>query len=211
MLSTVLRSGHTRHCPRGYANEPSIDCFPSPGDLCHRRSIRCRSSQEDAERCQNCYDFDVPCTYDRPSKRRKHPGAPNLPQPSPIASSSSSSRAAGQPQTSDYTGPTPPALPPILNGPVPRYSSDGRDSTAASSLDLVRRDRESDRERNYAGRDGQLTASESAPIGEPTLGVPGARQESTDGVSVAWKSFASACEPVICELLDVYMQVVYPL
>lgn len=48
-------------------------------DLCHRRSIRCRPSNEDNDRCQNCYDFDVACTYERPSKRKKHPQAPAAP------------------------------------------------------------------------------------------------------------------------------------
>lgn len=50
-------------------------------DLCHRRSIRCRPSNEDNDRCQNCYDFDVACTYERPSKRKKHPQAPAAPAP----------------------------------------------------------------------------------------------------------------------------------
>lgn len=40
-------------------------------DYCHRRSIRCRASSEgDGSRCQNCVDFDQPCTYNRPAKRR---------------------------------------------------------------------------------------------------------------------------------------------
>jgi hypothetical protein len=39
-------------------------------DFCHRRSIRCRPSEEDATRCQNCRDFAVRCTYNRPSKKR---------------------------------------------------------------------------------------------------------------------------------------------
>lgn len=38
-------------------------------DFCHRRSIRCKSS-ETPGRCQNCCDFDVACTYDRPAKKR---------------------------------------------------------------------------------------------------------------------------------------------
>ncbi|KAG9665113.1 hypothetical protein KCU95_g18677, partial [Aureobasidium melanogenum] len=62
-------------------------------DLCHRRSIRCRPSNEDADRCQNCYDFDVACTYERPSKRKKHPQAPAAPaQPSQPSARSSQSR-----------------------------------------------------------------------------------------------------------------------
>ncbi|OQN95160.1 hypothetical protein B0A48_18784 [Cryoendolithus antarcticus] len=41
-------------------------------DLCHRRSIRCRPSNENAQRqCQNCYDFGVECTYNRPSRRKR--------------------------------------------------------------------------------------------------------------------------------------------
>lgn len=39
-------------------------------DYCHKRSIRCRPSPEDASRCQNCLDFEVSCTYDRPAKKR---------------------------------------------------------------------------------------------------------------------------------------------
>jgi len=43
-------------------------------DLCHRRSIRCRPSIENAQvQCQNCFDFGVPCTYNRPSRRRRNP------------------------------------------------------------------------------------------------------------------------------------------
>lgn len=38
-------------------------------DFCHRRSIRCKPSLE-STRCQNCADFDVACTYDRPAKKR---------------------------------------------------------------------------------------------------------------------------------------------
>lgn len=40
-------------------------------DYCHHRSIRCRPSPEgEGGRCQNCVDFEQPCTYDRPVKRR---------------------------------------------------------------------------------------------------------------------------------------------
>jgi hypothetical protein len=40
-------------------------------DYCHHRSIRCKASSEgDGSRCQNCVDFEQPCTYDRPIKRR---------------------------------------------------------------------------------------------------------------------------------------------
>ncbi|KAJ6095866.1 hypothetical protein N7486_006612 [Penicillium sp. IBT 16267x] len=39
-------------------------------DFCNRRSIKCGSSEDPLGRCQNCVDFDVPCTFDRPAKRR---------------------------------------------------------------------------------------------------------------------------------------------
>ena len=39
-------------------------------DFCHRRSIKCAFSAEDNRRCQNCVDFALDCTYDRPTKRR---------------------------------------------------------------------------------------------------------------------------------------------
>jgi hypothetical protein len=39
-------------------------------DFCHQRSIRCTPSREESDRCQNCVDFDVSCTYRRPMKKR---------------------------------------------------------------------------------------------------------------------------------------------
>ncbi len=39
-------------------------------DFCHRRSIRCRPTQDDGNRCQNCSDFGVDCTSIRPLKKR---------------------------------------------------------------------------------------------------------------------------------------------
>ncbi|KAF2216592.1 hypothetical protein CERZMDRAFT_93884 [Cercospora zeae-maydis SCOH1-5] len=40
-------------------------------DLCNRRS----PSAEEPRKCQNCYDFAVDCTYNRPSRRRRNPSA----------------------------------------------------------------------------------------------------------------------------------------
>ncbi|KKY28759.1 putative zn 2cys6 transcription factor [Diplodia seriata] len=40
-------------------------------DFCHKRSIRCRGSESDAERCQNCVDFDITCAYTRPWRRAR--------------------------------------------------------------------------------------------------------------------------------------------
>jgi hypothetical protein len=51
-------------------------------DFCHKRSIRCRSSLETGDtRCQNCSDFDISCTYKRPTKKRGvKPSVPNIRQ-----------------------------------------------------------------------------------------------------------------------------------
>lgn len=40
------------------------------GDFCNRRSIKCRRGDDQLGRCQNCADFNVACTFDRPAKRR---------------------------------------------------------------------------------------------------------------------------------------------
>ncbi|KAL4793114.1 hypothetical protein BDV19DRAFT_232982 [Aspergillus venezuelensis] len=39
-------------------------------DFCNRRSIKCNKNNGPLAPCQNCVDFDVPCTYDRPARRR---------------------------------------------------------------------------------------------------------------------------------------------
>ncbi|KAJ5983864.1 hypothetical protein N7481_005963 [Penicillium waksmanii] len=39
-------------------------------DFCNRRSIKCTRGEDQLGRCQNCADFDVACTFDRPAKRR---------------------------------------------------------------------------------------------------------------------------------------------
>ena len=38
-------------------------------DFCYRRSTRCKQSQDDS-RCQNCLDFDIVCTFERPARKR---------------------------------------------------------------------------------------------------------------------------------------------
>ncbi|EOD52165.1 C6 transcription factor [Neofusicoccum parvum] len=40
-------------------------------DFCHKRSIRCKASESDSQRCQNCVDFDIPCAYTRPWRRAR--------------------------------------------------------------------------------------------------------------------------------------------
>lgn len=137
-------------------------------DLCHRRSIRCRPSNEDNDRCQNCYDFDVACTYERPSKRKKHPQAPVAPaQPSqPSARSSLPTNT-------------------LVSDNVPA-------SAAASNSNSTRND--------------SLSKANDFPF-VPALVTP---RDSTE-LDLPWKVFALSSESVILDLLDAYMEVVYPL
>lgn len=39
-------------------------------DFCHRRSIRCRPSTEESDKCQNCSDYGLTCAFNRPVKKR---------------------------------------------------------------------------------------------------------------------------------------------
>ncbi|KAI9373383.1 hypothetical protein BJX61DRAFT_382058 [Aspergillus egyptiacus] len=39
-------------------------------DFCHRRSIKCSKNNGSGAPCQNCEDFGVSCTYNRPARRR---------------------------------------------------------------------------------------------------------------------------------------------
>ncbi|KAI4719898.1 hypothetical protein E4T48_03914 [Aureobasidium sp. EXF-10727] len=138
-------------------------------DLCHRRSIRCRPSNEDQDRCQNCYDFDVACTYERPSKRKKHPQAPAAPaQPAQPSARSSTSRNA---LSSDLVSAA---------------------TTAPSTTNSTRND--------SVGK-----ANEFALV--PALASNG----DTTELDLPWKVFALSSEPIIFDLFDVYMEIVYPL
>ncbi|KAJ9214173.1 transcriptional regulator family: Fungal Specific TF [Paecilomyces variotii] len=72
-------------------------------DFCNRRSIKCNKNNGPLAPCQNCEDFGVRCTYDRPTKRRgarkdASPAGsqPILPAASGDGAGSSSSRPARQ-------------------------------------------------------------------------------------------------------------------
>lgn len=58
-----------KNCP-GLRSRTAWSSHLPTGDFCNRRSIKCGRSEDPLGRCQNCADFDVPCTFDRPAKRR---------------------------------------------------------------------------------------------------------------------------------------------
>jgi len=63
----------------------------------------------------------------------------------------------------------------------------------------------------FEPRSGAATSGASGTGVTGTASLIGGRPDPGDDISVAWKSFALACESVIHELLDVYMRIVYPL
>ncbi|KAK5736218.1 hypothetical protein LTR17_007558 [Elasticomyces elasticus] len=152
-------------------------------DLCHRRSIRCRPSIENApQQCQNCYDFGVDCTYNRPSRRRRNPSVaaqtspPNalpLPQPGASVVSPVSDNAKSQ-----------------QSNPPSTYSTNASTYSTNAS--------------NSAG----------TPGGQPDfsgafLAVREGRKD--DLQDVGWRSFALASQSTIEQLIELYIEIVYPI
>jgi hypothetical protein len=77
-----MKHKHQPYYPRALAPapvQPATNLGPRPRklrritracDYCHKRSIRCQPDEGGQAACQNCVDFRVPCTYDRPAKKR---------------------------------------------------------------------------------------------------------------------------------------------
>jgi len=71
-------------------------------DFCHKRSIRCRPTGEGDKRCQNCSDFGVDCTFNRPFKRR---GTGIKPQPHLLSHGVAPEHANSLPHPADQQDP----------------------------------------------------------------------------------------------------------
>ncbi|KAM0282152.1 hypothetical protein ACHAQH_003192 [Verticillium albo-atrum] len=108
-------------------------------DYCHHRRIKCRASQSDPDRCQNCADFDIECESSRPLKRGKTAAAnragclAHAPTPSPANSSTEPVLHSGRYGTlnghANGGAVRPPPLPPssaapLLNGAGSRDKKD---------------------------------------------------------------------------------------
>ena len=87
-------------------------------DFCHKRSIRCTPSREESDRCQNCIDFDVSCTYRRPFRKRglKGPKTATAEILSPERESQHS-ELEGHPDTALPIPSTRTYIPPIVSRP----------------------------------------------------------------------------------------------
>ncbi|KAK3297925.1 uncharacterized protein B0H64DRAFT_134349 [Chaetomium fimeti] len=162
-------------------------------DFCHKRRIKCQSSEStestessplNSSRCQNCADFDVRCTYLRPSKRGTVAGS--------LHAAAAASRQQGQEQQRQeqqrqqaVTDPSTPGNPLNLargtTAPlIPHEPGPGVDRGKF----------------NHA----EETGSESTAEGG-----------WTESLRPAWQSFARTATPVVRSLLSVYHETVYPI
>lgn len=92
-------------------------------DYCHRRSIRCRPAEGDAQhRCANCVDFNQPCTHDRVVARRgaksRHRDPQRTIQSNPVAT-----RATGAPDPAAISASLSPAPWPTTSWSAPVVAS----------------------------------------------------------------------------------------
>lgn len=86
-------------------------------DYCHRRRIKCRVSQADPHRCQNCVDFSLECESSRPLKRGKAAAAN---RPGCLAHVAN---PASTPQTTPATQPARYGMVPVMapRQPLPQH------------------------------------------------------------------------------------------
>ena len=134
------------------------------GDYCHKRRIKCRPSDREPDRCQNCVDFDLACVYERPLRRGRTLAGQSV---SRLGLSRSSQVWPGhhqQPSTADHSSlpstnndvprPTPAAIPPVQSR---RGSFGGVWNGADNTLSL--------------GRGWKSFARASTPLLAPVLSV----------------------------------------
>jgi hypothetical protein len=154
------------------------------GDFCHKRSIKCCPDATGSRGCQNCNDFDVLCTFDRPLKRGR------------VASDHSSSvdhRSRGRDQTQSQRQRL--HQYPHRQQSVVKQNDVGHIADVSAEIPPTQTNR---------------ISGLGATSGEPSTTR---KQKNLNGVSIgaAWKAFAVASANMIEHLVDVYLQVVYPM
>ncbi|CAK7208958.1 hypothetical protein SBRCBS47491_000274 [Sporothrix bragantina] len=182
-------------------------------DFCHKRRIKCQDNPGDARgRCRNCAEFDINCTYARPSRRGR--GSPQPSRPSSAASAGpSSAGGSAAPGSAGSAGPglgltdgasvphhphLPPPPPPLqqqqsqqqpLQPPPPRSSAQNVVSPPPPRVTMSER-----------------TASTSYDTDDGAhIGIGNERLSST------WQAFAHTSTPTIKRLAGVYHETVFPI
>ncbi|EPE08138.1 zinc c6 transcription factor [Ophiostoma piceae UAMH 11346] len=161
-------------------------------DFCHKRRIKCQDSPGDVvSRCRNCAEFDIPCTYARPSRRGR--GSPQPSRPS----SSSASAATGPGSLSQYgLGSGDPATKAVIRHPP--FPS----SHTTSHLP--------------PHHPHSSTAIVSPTTGRVTFGEHTTRAEDgghigNERLSATWQAFAHTSTPILKRLAAVYHETVFPI
>ncbi|KAH7077842.1 hypothetical protein BKA63DRAFT_509185 [Paraphoma chrysanthemicola] len=161
-------------------------------DFCHKRSIKCQPSNTSPGRCQNCVDFNVPCTYDRPLRRGRDANHHVL---------SESIRPPAAVKIADQNHTQPHAIDGSRHQHVsPRRMPAINDDGNAANEHVLTRATESAMATRYPA---EFTISR-APMAS-------GQKPSDEEPGAAWKAFAAASGAGIDYLVDVYLQVVYPI
>lgn len=159
--------------------------------------------------CQNCYDFAVDCTYNRPSKRRKHGKDPDGSLTRPFAPASLMSPHAPSASVSTPTEQSIPSSNHHRHSHVTGIGeADDFDSATYQSRPLQTG---SDMPEPHPSTFNVQSEQQPQPVSSfnlnPQLSAPSI---TTEELSVAWRAFALSCETAISELMAIYMDVVYP-
>ncbi|KAJ5164375.1 uncharacterized protein N7500_006205 [Penicillium coprophilum] len=164
---------------------PDCTKFPahvaSTGDFCNRRSIKCGRSEDPLGRCQNCADFDVPCTFDRPAKRR---------------GVKAGTRASMRETPLLAKTPVPENVLPL----APSSQATGRMSTSSASRSSYYPE-----SAHRPSLTGDLWSTFNAG------GVATEGYDDDGALRNSWNAFAVACDRQIRNLVQVYFEIVYPI
>ncbi|KAK0264163.1 hypothetical protein B0A54_12693 [Friedmanniomyces endolithicus] len=167
-------------------------------DLCHRRSIRCRPSTENAQQqCQNCYDFGVACTYNRPSRRRRNPSQAHASPPNVLAQRPGPTVLSTTSTTDNI----------IRQDSNPSSSSNGTGTITSTDTNSLMHGANTRHDTNSSHGKGPADGPPDV-MGAFAAIREGGRDDLHD---LAWRSFALASLGTIEQYIEVYIEIVYPI
>ncbi|KAK1070211.1 hypothetical protein LTR74_004363 [Friedmanniomyces endolithicus] len=147
------------------------------------------------QQCQNCYDFGVNCTYNRPSRRRRNPSQAHASPPNILAQR-----------------PGPNVVPTTSTENVNRQDSNPSSSTGTGTI--TSNETSSLMHGANTRHDTGSSHGKGPADGQPdVMGAFAAiREGSRDDLhDLAWRSFALASLGTIEQYIEVYIDIVYPI
>ncbi|KAK1020600.1 hypothetical protein LTR33_018855, partial [Friedmanniomyces endolithicus] len=147
------------------------------------------------QQCQNCYDFGVDCTYNRPSRRRRNPSQAHASPPNVLAQR-----------------PGPNVVPTTSTENVNRQDSNPSSSTGTGTI--TSNETSSLMHGANTRHDTGSSHGKGPADGQPdVMGAFAAiREGSRDDLhDLAWRSFALASLGTIEQYIEVYIDIVYPI